>query len=129
VGLPVDLEAAVDTFHGEHEREHNYRRDEAPVEIYRLNVRATGITPKAELRRFERNGAGARPQTTRPVFFDGEDGAVETPVYARDALNAGFAIVGPAVIDQLDSTTIVPPGLLAEVDDWLNIRIHVGEGV
>jgi N-methylhydantoinase A len=33
------------------------------------------------------------------------------------------------VIDQLDSTTIVPPGLLAEVDDWLNIRIHVGEGV
>jgi N-methylhydantoinase A len=129
VGLPVDLEAAVDTFHGEHEREHNYRRDDAPVEIYRLNVRATGITPKAELRRFERNGTEARPQTTRPVFFDGEDGAIETPVYARDALSAGFAIVGPAVIDQLDSTTIVPPGLLAEVDDWLNIRIHVGEGV
>ena len=65
----------------------------------------------------------------RQVFFDGDEGAVETPVYSRDALGAGFTIVGPAVIEQLDSTTIVPPGLLAEVDDWLNVRIHVGEDV
>jgi N-methylhydantoinase A len=129
VGAPVDLARAVDRFHAEHEREHNYRRDEAPVEIYRLNVRATGITPKAELRRFDRNGAGARPHTTRQVFFDDTDEAVETPVYVRDALGAGFTIVGPAVIEQLDSTTIVPPGLLAEVDEWLNLRIHVEAGV
>jgi N-methylhydantoinase A len=31
------------------------------------------------------------------------------------------------VIDQLDSTTLVPPGVRAEVDEWLNIRIHLGE--
>jgi N-methylhydantoinase A len=32
------------------------------------------------------------------------------------------------VIEQLDSTTVVPPGVPAEVDEWLNIRMHVGEG-
>src|SRR4029077_10650340 len=57
VGAPLELPAAVAMFHAEHEREHNYRRDRAVVEIYRLNVRATGVTPKAELRRYERNGA------------------------------------------------------------------------
>jgi N-methylhydantoinase A len=125
VDSPLDLDAAVALFHAEHEREHNYRRDRATVEIYRLNVRATGVTPKAELRRHGRAVNGAGPRDTRLVVFDGSAKAVETPVFARAALSAGTAIEGPAVIDQLDSTTLVPPGVRAEVDEWLNIRIHV----
>jgi len=31
------------------------------------------------------------------------------------------------VIDQLDSTTLIPPGVAAEVDEWLNIRMHIGD--
>jgi N-methylhydantoinase A len=126
VDSPLDLDGAVALFHAEHEREHNYRRDRATVEIYRLNVRATGVTPKAELRRHDATANGAGPRDTRPVVFDGSAEAVETPVFARAALPAGTAIEGPAVIDQLDSTTLVPPGVPAEVDEWLNIRIHVG---
>ena len=61
----------------------------------------------------------------RRVVFDEIDEAVEAPVFVRDALPAGATIEGPAVIDQLDSTTLVPPGIRAEVDEWLNIRIHV----
>jgi N-methylhydantoinase A len=127
VGSPLDLDRAVGMFHDEHEREHNYRRDGAAVEIYRLHIRATGVTQKAELRRHEANGGSLlRPETTRHVLFDEADAPVETPVYLRELLAAGTRIEGPAVIDQLDSTTLVPPGLEAEVDDWLNIRIHVG---
>jgi N-methylhydantoinase A len=126
VGSPLDLDSAVAMFHGEHEREHNYRRDKAVVEIYRLNVRATGVTPKAELRRHDGDGTPPSPQGTRRVVFDEIDEAVEAPVFARETLAAGTTIGGPAVIDQLDSTTLVPPGLRAEVDEWLNIRIHVG---
>ena len=37
------------------------------------------------------------------------------------------AFEGPAVLEQLDSTTLVPPGVRAEIDEWLNVRIHVGE--
>jgi N-methylhydantoinase A len=124
---PLDLEGAAAIFHQEHEREHNYRRDEAVVEIFRLNVRAIGRTPKAELRRHDLNGTNPVPLGTRPIIFDELGEPVETPVFQRAALTAGTQLEGPAVIEQLDSTTLVPPGVRAEVDQWLNIRIHVGE--
>jgi N-methylhydantoinase A len=124
VSEPADLADAVDRFHAEHERAYNYRRDGSPVEIYRLSVRAVGVTPKPQLKRHELNGAGAKPRGARPVHFDSSGTAVETPLYLRDDLPAGARLEGPAVVDQLDSTTVVPPGWRAEVDEWLNIRMH-----
>jgi len=60
------------------------------------------------------------------VFDRGED-AVEAPVYARDDLPAGASFEGPALIDQLDSTVLVPPGVKVEVDEWLNIRMQIAQ--
>jgi N-methylhydantoinase A len=127
VSAPADLDAAAARFHSEHEREYNYRRDGAPVEIYRLSVRAIGVTPKPELKRHELDGAGAKAQAARQVRFDETDAPAETPVFLRGELPAGTRIDGPAVIEQLDSTTVVPPGWRAEVDEWLNIRMHAEE--
>jgi len=124
VSAPVDVAAAVARFHDEHERAYNYRRDGAPVEIYRLSLRAVGVTPKPQLRRHELNGAAAASAGSRPVYFDASGDAVDTPLYVRNDLPAGTKLVGPAIIDQLDSTTVVPPGWRAEVDEWLNIRMH-----
>jgi N-methylhydantoinase A len=120
----VDLADAVATFHAEHERAYNYRRDGAAVEIYRLSVRAVGVTPKPELKRHELNGGSAASHGSRPVYFESVDAAVDTPLYVRSALPAGTRIDGPAIIDQLDSTTVVPPGWRADVDEWLNIRMN-----
>jgi N-methylhydantoinase A len=127
VGSPVDVAAAVATFHAEHEREHNYRRDGAPVEIYRLTLRAVGVTPKPQLERHERTGAVPRPSGSRLVRFDEEEAPIETPVYARFDIPAGAVVAGPAVIDQLDSTVLVPPGVEAHVDEWLNISMRIEE--
>ena len=127
VEAPVDLRSAVERFHAEHEREHNYRRDDAPVEIYRLNVRAVGVTPKAELARHPVDGRVPSPRETRPVFFSEGSEWLETPVFARDGLPAGTSLEGPAVVEQLDSTVLIPPGVTAEVDEWLNIRMHIKE--
>jgi N-methylhydantoinase A len=127
VGSPVDLDDAVARFHAEHEREYNYRRDEAPVEIYRLNVRAVGVTPKPDLARHELDGGPPRPETVRHVRFDEAEEPVETPVFNRSEVPAGTVLEGPAIIEQLDSTTLVPPGWRAEVDEWLNIRMHFEE--
>jgi N-methylhydantoinase A len=124
VSTPADVADAVARFHAEHERAYNYRRDGAPVEIYRLSVRAVGVTPKPELRRHELNGAAASPSGSRPVHFDWSGDAVDTPLFVRSDLPAGTELEGPAIIDQLDSTTVVPPGWSAEVDEWLNIRMH-----
>jgi N-methylhydantoinase A len=103
------LDEAVTKFHAQHEREYTYRRDDAAVEIYQLGVRAIGITPKPELRRYAVDGTGSpEPSAHRLVTFDELEAPAETPVFERAALPAGTVIHGPAVIDQFDSTTLVP---------------------
>jgi N-methylhydantoinase A len=125
VGSPVtSLEPAIAEFHAEHERVHNYRRDGAPVEIYRLNLRALGAVEKAQLPTYATNGSGVpAPRERRPVLFDNAEELIETSVFDRSALPAGARFEGPAVIDQFDSTTVVPPDVSVEVDEWLNIRM------
>src|SRR4051794_21902389 len=121
---PAPLRGAAQRFPAGAEHAHNYRRDGSPVEIYRLSVRAVGVTPKPQLRRHELNGSAPPEAASRPVHFDATGTALDTPVYLRSQLAAGTTLTGPAVIDQLDSTTLVPPGWRAEVDEWLNIRLH-----
>jgi N-methylhydantoinase A len=121
----TSLKDAIDTFHHEHGREHNYSRPDAPVEVYRISVIATGLTPKARFAEFE--PVTDKPQTTskRKVRFDELAEAIDTPVYDRALLKAGMKVVGPAVIDQLDSTIIVPPEVTAEVDRSLTIIMRI----
>ena len=118
---------AVTAFHADHDREYAFRRDDTPVELFRLNLAAIGTVPKAELMRHAANGAKAMAETSRMVDFDEVESAVETPIYSHEGLPAGVTIEGPAIIEQLDSTTVIPPGVRAAVDEWLNIRIHVAE--
>jgi len=114
----------VEAFGRSHEREYNFRRDEAPVGIFRLNLKAIGVVPKAELAAHEATGSTPAPASRRPVWFDGE-AAMDTPVYERSDLPAGFSISGPAVVEQLDATTLIPPGTTAEVDKYLNLIIRL----
>ena len=118
---------AVGAFHADHDREYAFRRDDTPVELFRLNLAAIGTVAKAELMRHAANGARAVADSSRMVHFDEVEEGVETPIYSHDGLPAGAVIEGPAIVEQLDSTTVVPPGVRAEVDEWLNIRIHVAE--
>ena len=48
-------------------------------------------------------------------------------MYARFDIPAGTVLTGPAVLEQLDSTVLVPPGVEAEVDDWLNVVLGIRE--
>lgn len=121
------LEQAVQTFHEAHEREYAFRQDETPVEVYQLHLTAIGKIPKPSFRPHEAvERAPGDPVERRQVYF-GADGWLETPVYDRAALAAGTKFAGPAIINQLDSTTLVPPHTRAEIDEWLNIRIHLEE--
>jgi N-methylhydantoinase A len=121
------LRQAVNTFHEQYEREFSFRQDDAPVEVYQLHLTAIGKTPKPAFRPAELvNQAPGSAVEQRQVYF-GEDGWVETPIYDRDQLAAGTTFRGPAIVNQLDSTTVVPPHTRAEIDEWLNIRIHLEE--
>lgn len=61
-------------------------------------------------------------QGHREVYFDGRQ-IKACPIYNRTSLRNGHIIKGPAIIEQMDSTTIVPPGFEATVDQWQNIVI------
>ncbi|MHC6152990.1 hydantoinase/oxoprolinase family protein [Bradyrhizobium elkanii] len=122
IGAIADL---VQSFHAEHQREYNFRRDSAPVSFFRLNLKAVGVVPKAEFAVHEPTGASPEPVSRRRVWFEGS--GHDTPVYRRDDLPCGFSFQGPAIIEQVDATTVVPPGASAEVDKYLNIIIRVKE--
>jgi N-methylhydantoinase A len=132
IAVPVStplasLDDALTTFHDLHEREHTFRRDNSPVEMYRLNVTAIGVTRKAEFAVARRNGHAFEAKEIRQVYFEETDGRAETPVYDRVTLGSGTSVSGPAIIEQLDSTVVIPPNVDATIDDWLNIRIKTGD--
>lgn len=121
------LAEAIETFHEQHEREFAFSQKDQPVEIYQLHLTAIGKTPKPSFKpAVELNADPGAPRETRPVYF-GELGWLDTPVYERESVPAGAMFSGPAIIDQFDSTTVVPPNTTAVIDEWMNILIHLKE--
>jgi N-methylhydantoinase A len=124
---PGALAEAVLTFHEQHDREFAFSQMEQPVEIYQLQLTAIGKTPKPSFTpAMGLNVDPGEPDQVRLVYF-GELGWVDTPIYDRQKIPAGAMFTGPAIIDQFDSTTLVPPNTTADIDVWMNIRIHVKE--
>jgi N-methylhydantoinase A len=124
LGSPVhpELAPAVARFHAEHARRYGYARPGAPVEIHALRVSATGAVPRPPLSALATGAAPAPgPARRAQVWFPG--GARETVILERTALRPGDAIAGPALIEQMDTTTVVPPGTRAEVDEHHCLRI------
>ena len=80
---------------------------EAPIELITLRVEATGRLPAAVTPPLL-HGPQARPIGTRTVHF--AEGRQRTPCYDRQAVTAGTSLAGPAIVTQLDATTVVPPG-------------------
>ena len=72
---------------------------------------------------FSRSGASLADarRDTRPVRFDGAER--ECPVYWRELIDVGEAVAGPAILDQLDCTTVIYPGQVGRVDAWKNLII------
>ena len=119
---PNALNEAVQLFHEEHEKQYAFRQDDTPVEIYQLHLKALGKTPKPAFKPTPVSSQDpGEPIETRDVFFDGQ--WYSTPVYQRENLPSGAAFIGPAILNQIDSTTVIPPNSSAVIDEWFNIRI------
>lgn len=127
IPVPDDFESLLpilESFHEEHAREFAFSDEDQPVEIYGLRVTAIGTVPKPELPQFEAQGQlEAALKETRPVYFNNE--FVEANVYNRELIPVGAVIEGPAIVDQLDTTTVIPTGFVAKVDAYKNIIISV----
>jgi N-methylhydantoinase A len=114
------LGSVTAAFHAEHQRRFGYAMPDRPVEIVtaRLTARADRPAPPPE----------APPALTqaepawRPVWF-ATTGFVDTPIYQRDALSRIDRLLGPAIIEQMDTTTVVPPGWIVTIDAMANLLL------
>jgi N-methylhydantoinase A len=113
-----------------HEREYSRRFEESDVEVPNVRVRGIGLMPKLQAPEFEPGPESpeAALRHTGEAWFrvNGSLRQVETRFYDRDALRAGNRLDGPAIVNQYDSTTVIPPGLTAHVDRLGNIVIETG---
>lgn len=112
----------ADRFGAAHERLYGFRLEQ-PVELVNLRSVGTGAVPKVPSPKFERGDADAAAAVVEQhrVFFDGN--FLTANIYDRSLLTAGNRVTGPAVIMQKDTTTVVHPGHVGEVDEYLNILI------
>lgn len=125
VGNPiVSLDDAVKKFHAEHERAYAFSDEEVEVEIYGLGIEAIGTVPKPEFKKESSTGTLEDAlKKHRSVYFEETDGFVDTPIYDREKIPVGATFNGPAIVEQMDSTIVVPPNFSARVDDYKNIII------
>ncbi len=127
----VDLDdaaiaAIIQAFHDLHQQLYAHNHPDAPVEFVNGRIAAIGLTAAPAL--LERPPADAVPtiKETRPVYFEEATGFVDTAVYDRETLGPGSAIAGPAVVEQVDTTTVIHPGQTASVDGLGNLLIAIG---
>ncbi len=112
-------------FEDEHRRRYNFDLPESPLEMATIRVVGRGKIRGISLQESE---DGASPDASGAinrrddVYFDGE--WMETPVYARGKLRPGNNIPGPAIVVQVDTTTVIEPGYKGSVDSYGNILIE-----
>jgi N-methylhydantoinase A len=109
-------------FHAAHLRRYGHSADNQPVEIVTFKVVGLGVIPKPRLRAFAAAATEPVVNHHRPVHF-GPGLTLDTPIYRRALLTPGMEIRGPAVIEEQTSTTVLYPGELAHVDEYLNLEI------
>jgi N-methylhydantoinase A/oxoprolinase/acetone carboxylase beta subunit len=127
---PIDaawIEKVRADFHDIHEREYSRRFEESDIEIPNVRVRAIGLMPPLATPETE-GGSESADDALRhegEAWFLVGAGLAQVPTryYDRSALKAGNRLEGPAIVNQYDSTTVIPPGLTARVDRFGNIVI------
>ena len=131
LSVPVAADQAIDLpgrarlaalFVAEHQAKYGHHDPAAPIEIINLRLRArAGISTIFSC---PRGRVSHRQPSSRKVWFD-PSGPIETDVVDRESLSSGRHLLGPLIITQFDSTTVVPPDAKARVDDAGNIIVSV----
>ena len=117
------IDRVLEQFHVEHDRAYGYSAPTEPVEFVNLRLTAIGKIAKPRLRELEGNNTdiAAAQKATRSVYFAESDSYVECPIYDRYRLGPGCVLTGPAIVEEIDSTTVIHPGYRAQVDRFGNL--------
>jgi N-methylhydantoinase A len=123
---PGGLAQLRSAFDEEHRKMFGHTAPQEPVEIISYRVRGIGRVPPVELPKFAPTGAplAGAVREMRVARFNGAN--IECPVYQREKLDVGATFSGPAIVDQLDCTSVIPPGQHVRVDEYRNMIITIG---
>lgn len=119
------LEALLQNFHRQHQQLYGFALDQ-PIEIVTLRVTALGqLSRTAALPSIGATDAlSTAPVGERPVYFAATGGFVDCPRYRREHLAAALTIVGPAILEQADSTLVLSPGWRGQADSSGNFILR-----
>ena len=105
---------------------YGYANPREPVEVVTWKLSAVGGAPPVALaKQPPRSGEGTR-KGVRRAYFPEVPGYLECPIYDRHALPAGITLTGPAIVEERESTTVLPPGVEAVVDEYASLLIGAG---
>jgi len=123
---PASIAALITGFEEAHKQRYGFLAEEEAVEFVTFRVEAFGLVRKASFAAHEPGPPDPAPARigTRQTYFAAAGKVVETPVYGRDRLLAGMILEGPAIVEQMDTTTVVPPGMRLAVDAMQNLILE-----
>lgn len=122
------IAGTIEKFHAIHEQTVGYCDKKYPTEIVRLHLSGSTSLSTPKLQKIAKgSSAEAALKKKRPAYFS-PGGFVDTPIYDGERLGSGVSITGPAIIEEIFTTFVIPPGASAIVDDYGNYITTRKEG-
>ncbi len=126
----IDAETAgtmSEAFHARHAEAYGFANEREPTQFVNLRLIGIGKVDRPRLRQLPAaEGSAERAlKARRLVYFSEAGGLVDCAIYDRGQLMAGDKIAGPAVIEQMDSTTVLPPDAMLTADRHGNLIISI----
>ena len=104
---------------------YGYAQPAEPVEVVTWKLSAIGGAPRVTLAKAATTPLAGSLKGRRRAYFPETGGWVDCPVYDRYRLTAGLTLAGPAIVEERESTSVLPPRTTATVDDYANLVVTV----
>jgi len=113
-------------FEASHRQLYGFIAEGEAIQLVTYRLAASGIVEKASFKPRPLLGPDAKAAVTgtRQVWMPEAGGFTDATLYDRERLQPGNIVQGPAIIDQMDCTTVLPPGHTARVDAYLNLIVE-----
>jgi N-methylhydantoinase A len=108
-----DRDSIATAFHAAHRRVYGHATEANEVWLKELRVHLSGAIPRPPMRAVRIEAAAAEPESRRDIRLFGR--TVEAAILSRAALVGGDVVQGPAILNQMDTTTLIPPGWQASL--------------
>jgi N-methylhydantoinase A len=115
------IQEVVKRFHDIHQGIYQHCAPDSPVEFMAFRTVFSQKPKPMPVLRHLKPGSQTSAKGQRKVYFEEYKETVDTPVYERAALVPGQKLKGVAIIEQADTTTVIYPNQVADVDNWGNL--------